>query len=112
VLRYDAERSAVNEIVMQLPELTGTGTEWTGWGIHDPAHRGSKLQSFRPATVSTLYADLLRSGGHGGKPLSPRTPAARAVRPTGAVMRLHGLSARPTVWSGHCRRFSVPAEQR
>lgn len=31
------------------------------------------LQSVRPATLTTLYATLLREGGKGGRPLSPRT---------------------------------------
>lgn len=32
-----------------------------------------RLQAVRPATISTLYATLLREGGHDGGPLSPRT---------------------------------------
>lgn len=31
------------------------------------------LQSVRPATLTTLYAMLLKEGGKGGRPLSPRT---------------------------------------
>ncbi|MGL5823716.1 MAG: phage integrase central domain-containing protein, partial [Nocardioides sp.] len=31
------------------------------------------LQSLRPATLSTLYATLIRSGGKDGRPLSART---------------------------------------
>lgn len=48
------------------------------------------MQSVRPATLSTLYATLLREGGQGGRPLSPRTVAyvhfglAEGVRRRGA----------------------------
>nr|MBA2769294.1 site-specific integrase [Sporichthyaceae bacterium] len=37
-------------------------------------HIGSmRLQGVRPGTLSRLYRDLLAGGGHGGRPLSPRT---------------------------------------
>jgi integrase len=39
-----------------------------------------RLQAVRPATLSKLYVDLLKSGGHGGKPLA--VPTVRHVHRT------------------------------
>ena len=38
-----------------------------------PRIGGMRLQAVRPATLSRMYRDLLEGGGHGGRPLSPRT---------------------------------------
>lgn len=42
-----------------------------------------RLQDLTPAHVERLYADLLTSGGKGGRPLSPRT-----VELTGTILRM------------------------
>lgn len=85
----------------------------------------TRLQALTPATLSTLYRDLLAAGGRGGTPLSPATidyvhavlrkaltdaveidglipknPALRAKKPRRDVHRL------TVVWSTeHLRRF-------
>ena len=71
VAQYLQSWLAAHQLVIKPKTLDGYRTDVEAYVI--PHIGGRKLQSLRPATVSTLYADLLRSGGRGGKPLSPRT---------------------------------------
>ncbi len=71
VAQYLRSWLAAHQLAVKPKTLDGYRTDVEAYVI--PHVGGRKLQSLRPATVSTLYAALLKSGGRGGKPLSPRT---------------------------------------
>jgi integrase len=82
--------TTVNELLERWLELkahqvqTGTHDSY-GWIIErylSPKIGSARLARLRTADLDRLYASLLRSGGEGGKPLSPRT-----VRLCHVVMR-------------------------
>ena len=71
VAHYLRSWLAAHQLAVKPKTLDGYRTDVEAYVI---AHIGGrKLQSLRPGAISTLYAALLKAGGRGGKPLSPRT---------------------------------------
>jgi integrase len=71
VTQYLRSWLAAHQLAVKPKTYDGYRTDVEAYVI--PHIGGRRLQSMRPAVISTLYADLLRSGGRSGKPLSPRT---------------------------------------